>query len=127
VATKRLAVPLGDVGRDISRGVGELSPLWFRSIPLLTILRNNRAELALVVNDGHVRRIVAGGALTNGGAEVLETSTQGEVVQLGRHSRGRKKRRQERLGVHFCENDDKNGGTFETVGPVQRYLPEVAN
>jgi hypothetical protein len=103
-----------------------LSPLWFRGIPFLAILRNNRAELALVVDDGHVGRIVAGGALTNGSAEVLETSTHGEVVQLGRHSGGRKKRRQERLGVHF-ENDDENGGRFETVGPVQRNLPEVAN
>src|SRR5690348_15074599 len=79
VAPQTLAILLGRVGRDITRAVSELALRRLGGIPLLSVLGDELAKLALVAEDGSVRAVAVDGALAKGSTEVLETGADGEV------------------------------------------------
>lgn len=102
VASQELSVALGHSSNNISRGEGELSGLALGGIPLHAVLGSELAELVHVVDNATVCGIRGDGAFLASSTEVLETGSDGEIVELGGNA-GR------------SEDDRKNGGEMHVV------------
>lgn len=87
---------------DVSPGVGEGVLARLGAVPLLSVLRDQGAELGGVVRDSHVGGIGRRASLVDGGAEVHQAGPHGERVELGRREAGAQQEGEEDLGVHGC-------------------------
>lgn len=100
VAAENLAVAASSTGSDVALRIGEAAAGALGGIPLLAVLGDELAELALVAEDVHVGRVALAGLLADARTKVLETSLDGELMELGRDGGRRKKRGEETGGVH---------------------------
>lgn len=97
VAPQELSIGLRHSSNNISRLEGERSGAALGGIPLHAVLGSELTELVLVVDDVTVSGIRGDGAFLASSTEVLETGSDGEVVELGGNA-GR------------SEDDGENGG-----------------
>ncbi len=80
VAPQHLPVGLGEVAHAVRVGEDEVVPQRLRRLPLLAVLGHQQAELRLVVDQRHVRRVVEQVGV-RGRAEEEQAGGHGEVVE----------------------------------------------
>lgn len=85
---------------DVSLSIGEGAARGRHVRPLLSVLGDDLTELVGVLENRPVLGIRVDVALVNSGAEVLQASTDGQAVKLGRHGRGTEEDGEEGLGEH---------------------------